>query len=103
MSRCPWKIHWGVGQESTTQCDKDEHLGSPIYTDPEGQVWWGPGADIEHAGPGLPEFPGQRITWLAGDRREYTGHWPGYCANLAGEPHAGGCTLHAGHHGRCAP
>jgi hypothetical protein len=37
------------------------------------------------------------ITWLAGDRRAFTGDWPGYCDTTPG------CTLHARHHGRCAP
>lgn len=93
--RCPWKIHWGVGQESTTQCAKDD-----------GHLPWRIGlmtvkGDIEHeglAGNGI-----TTITWLAGDRREYTGDWPGYCTKLPREVHAGGCTLHLGHHGRCAP
>jgi len=75
---CPWKIHYGASQELTSQCGKQEHL---------------PG-DQEHEGPGLPQFPYQRITWQAGDRREYTGDWPGPCPE---------CTLHLGHHGRHAP
>jgi hypothetical protein len=56
----------------------------------------------EHEGPsGV--MPGQVIIWRAGDRREFTGDWPGYCTRLPGQPLSGGCTLHHGHHGRCAP
>ena len=92
MTRCPWKIHWGMGQESTTQCDKDDH---GVVATPEGPRWYF-GDDYEHSGPGLPQFPDQRIVWQAGDRREYIGDWPGLC------PHQP-CILHTGHHGRHAP
>ena len=98
-SRCPWKIHWGVGQESTTQCDKDEHLGKPVFRTDEGVPYWRPDSDLKHEGPA-----GNGVTtivWLAGDRREYTGDWPGPCPLL--ERGLGNCTLHMGHHGRCAP
>ncbi len=75
--QCPWKIHWGTGLEYTTRCDRTPH------------------ADEHHEGPsGV--FAGQRISWVAGDRREYTGDWPGLCPD---QP----CVLHAGHHGRHAP
>ena len=78
-STCEWKIHFGTGQEMTALCDKERgHLG----------------VDAEHSGEGM--VPGQRITWLAGDRREYTGEWPGLCPD---QP----CILHDGHHGRHAP
>lgn len=76
--RCPWKVHFGVSQDATTQCDRESH------------------ADPDHEGPG-PYFDYQRVSWQAGDRREYTGDWPGPC------PVTPGCTLHLGHHGRCAP
>jgi hypothetical protein len=79
-SRCPWKIHWGTGQESTTQCDRPEHDVT---------------ADPDHEGP-TGVMDGQRVTWVAGDRREYTGEWPGLCPD---QP----CILHAGHRGRHAP
>ncbi len=78
---CPWKIHFGVTLEATTQCDQ-----------PAGHL----PADPGHEGPG-PWTPGQRICWQAGDRREYTGDWPGFCQATPG------CSLHDGHHGRCAP
>lgn len=85
---CPWKIRWGTTAEHTTQCDKGWHSGLGT-----------------HEGPGLVEqFPYQRVEWMAGDRREYKGEWPGYCG--PGETHAdamGICVLPAGHHGRCAP
>lgn len=99
MSRCPWSIRYGTSAETSTQCDKDEHLsqdriGLMTVERREG----------EHSGPGLSQFPGQRIVWQAGDRREYTGDWPGYCIALPGPPHGGGgCCLPAGHHGRHAP
>jgi hypothetical protein len=83
--RCSWKIRYGTSAETITQCDRQEHH------------------DTSHEGPGLPQFPGQRIIWWAGDRREYSGDWPGYCTRLPGEPFEGGCVLPAGHRGRCAP
>lgn len=83
---CDYSVRWGTTAETTTRCAKE------------------PGhADVEHEGPGLPQFPGQTVHWLAGDRREYRGGWPGYCAKLRGEPFNGGCTLPLGHQGRCAP
>jgi hypothetical protein len=93
MTQCPWKIHFGVGQEMTVQCQREEHLPEPgAYAsyDPR----------LEHEG----LFNGiTKINWYEGDRREYTGDWPGNCDKLPGMPMAGGCTLHLGHHGRCAP
>jgi hypothetical protein len=77
--RCPWVIHWGTSQECTTWCDREEHVER---------------GDFDHEGPGL--MRDQRISWQAGDRREYTGEWPGLCPV---QP----CVLHAGHHGRHAP
>jgi hypothetical protein len=47
--RCPFAIHFAT---LTTRCDK------PV------------GHDGPHEGPGLAEFPYQRIEWLQGDRRE---------------------------------
>jgi hypothetical protein len=94
MDRCPWKIRYGTTEETSTQCDRPPHDG------------YRPEPDPQHEGPGLPQFPGQRVLWLAGDRREYTGDWPGYCPKVRGittGPLGGGCTLPAGHHGRCAP
>jgi hypothetical protein len=88
--RCPWTIRYGTSAETTTRCDVDHGRADPD--------------DITHSGPGLPEFPGQRVVWSAGDRREYRGDWPGYCTLLGPAPtFGGGCTLPAGHHGRCAP
>lgn len=87
MPRCPVKIHYGTGHDTHTQCDKDEDH----WDLRRGNA--GP-----HEGPGLPQFPGQRITWLPGDRREYVGEWPGPCADRIP-----GCVLHLGHLGRCAP
>ena len=82
--RCPVKIHYGVSSDTHTQCTKDE-----------GHWDLRTGRDDPHEGPGLPQFPGQRIIWQPGDRREYVGEWPGPCT----QP---GCVLHLGHLGRCA-
>lgn len=43
-------------------------------------------------------YPGSRtdITWAEDDRRTFHGAWPGACSA------ADGCTLPAGHRGRCA-
>jgi hypothetical protein len=83
-TRCPVKIRYGVSAGTHTQCDQDaDHLQA--------------GDADTHEGPGLPEFPYQRIIWYPGDRREYTGEWPGPCDKVPG------CILHLGHHGRCAP
>jgi len=101
-SRCPWRIHWGTTPEATTQCDKPEHVTTvAVDTLAGGRLAVTVEGDGHHDGPGL--YDHQRISWLAGDRREYRGEWPGPCAKLPGQPLAGGCTLHTGHHGRCAP
>jgi hypothetical protein len=78
MVTCPWKIHWGVSQESTTQCSKDDNHPEREHSGPAGN-----GVTV--------------ITWYPGDRRQYTGDWPGGCTK------AGDCMLHNGHHGNCAP
>jgi hypothetical protein len=75
---CPWKIRAWPGDDGTVSCEKDDHL------------------------PGDPRHEGAAsngitvVDWMAGDRREYTGDWPGLC------PHQP-CVLHAGHHGGHAP
>lgn len=52
VRRCPWALR--INETYHTRCDKiaghDEH---------------------RHEGPGLAEFPDQRISWLLGDGREY--------------------------------
>lgn len=53
MTRCPWAIAFGIGR--ATRCHKEA-----------GHI------EHDHEGPGLPEFPYQRVAWLAGDRREFT-------------------------------
>jgi len=53
--RCRHAILFGV--TLTTRCDKDaDHIKGP---------------DGWHEGPGLAEFPYQRVQWLSGDRREF--------------------------------
>ncbi len=94
--RCPWQIQWGMGPESHTWCDKDRHITRiDVHPLPDGRISVDVDGDPHHSGPGI--YPGQRINWQAGDRREHTGGYPGPCMKLAG------CTLHTGHHGRCAP
>lgn len=81
ITECPWKIHWGVDQESTTQCGRGVH------------------ADDHHEGrhPNPANPDGYTvISWHAGDRREYIGKWPGPCDRTPG------CILHKGHVRRCA-
>ena len=94
--QCPWTVRWGVMADSTTRCDKPAHVpeDTPLEAMSEDEY--------THAGPsGV--YPGQRVEWLAGDRREYTGKWPGYCDKIAKPAFGGGCCLPLGHHGRCAP
>jgi hypothetical protein len=100
MSQCPYKIHWGVDQSSTSQCSKQEHAGVvAVNTREDGLFSVSTSGDPHHEGPsGVHE--GQVVSWEAGDRREYTGDWPGPCPKL---PPPRPCTLHDGHHGRCAP
>lgn len=82
--QCPWTIRWIP--YCTTRCDLPVHIAG--------------GQEGQHEGPGLGE--GERIFWYSGDRREYTGQWPGYCDKLGKPPFEGGCALPAGHRGRCA-
>jgi len=81
VTQCPWKIHWAAGQEHTTQCGRNRH------------------SDQHHRGrhPNPDSSTGYTvIQWIAGDRREYTGEWPGPCVETPG------CVLHTRHKGRCA-
>lgn len=50
-------------------------------------------------------YPGSETTihWRSGDRREFTGNFPGYCTKLGSTGGRQNCTLPAGHQGRCAP
>lgn len=93
--RCGWKIRWGTTEAATTACDREHTVPGDwreriaANTEHEGFTGWS---------------PGQRIHWYSGDRREYLGDWPGYCAKVPGKAaFEGGCTLPSGHHGRCAP
>ena len=94
--RCPWTVRWGLTAEHTTQCDRPEHVWN-VHILPAGDrgkyrvEYQG---DPSHSGPsGV--HRGQVVTWQTGDRREYTGMWPGACRFPR-------CVLPAGHHGRCA-
>lgn len=80
MATCGVKMKWGMSSDTITVCDKDaDHVA----------------AGENHAGPGLGEFPDQRIEWMAGDRREFAGEWTP-CKRKPG------CVLCDGHHGNCA-
>lgn len=50
---CPYSIAWGATPTSVSRCHRH------------------PGHGGMHHGPGLPEFPYQRISWAPGDRREF--------------------------------
>lgn len=56
LPRCPWAI--AVGFSLATRCHKPAgHVDGDL--------------DATHEGPGLAEFPYQRVSWFAGDRREF--------------------------------
>ena len=94
MTRCPWKIRWTSGQDA--RCDKDQHVSHVVVTAlPDGRSAVDYEGDPGHASK-LPNGV-TTLSWETGDRREFTGYWPGPCPVLAS------CTLHLGHHGRCAP
>jgi hypothetical protein len=82
--QCPWIIHWAPGHE--TRCEKNDHLPD----------------SAEHRGLAMPGKV-TKIVWFAGDRREYTGPWPGICQRLGDGVKTMGCALPAGHRGQCAP
>lgn len=97
--RCQWKIRWTFGTDA--QCEREHHVDSVVITpEPDGRY------SAVTIGDGQPDThehlahisPSQHVHWQAGDRREFTGDWPGPC-----EGKVPGCVLHAGHHGRCAP
>ena len=104
MARCEWKIRWTFGQDA--RCEHDEHVtGLRVIPEAGGlfsiEYSDSGGHDGEHRAV-LRDFayPGSQtgLTWRAGDRREFAGDWPGPCTGRVA-----GCTLHAGHHGRCQP
>ncbi|MGH3300949.1 MAG: hypothetical protein ACRDOK_04525 [Streptosporangiaceae bacterium] len=86
---CNWSIR-PFSNDTQVDCAKREHLE---LTDPEHQA-----VLRDYAYPGSSTI----ITWLAGDRREFSGSWPGYCTKL-GLHQLSSCKLPAGHGGRCAP
>jgi hypothetical protein len=95
---CPWSIRWTTGQDAS--CDKPEHVHNLVITHtPAGQFTVDYQGDGEHHAVIRDyAYPGSetKLNWKAGDRREFTGDWPGPCTKLTH------CTFHAGHHGRCA-
>lgn len=92
--QCQWKIRWTF--DTDAQCELPHHIdGVAIKHHPNGQfdvftTGEGPPDHYAHVGP-----HNTKMNWAAGDRREFTGEWPGPCTTT-------GCTLHTGHHGRCA-
>lgn len=93
--QCPYKIRWTF--DTDTQCSKPAHVRNfTVAQLPDGRLSVGYDGDGDHEGPSG-YTPGQVISWHAGDRREYTGDWPGPCTKTRG------CTLHTEHFGRCAP
>lgn len=90
---CEWKIRWTFDQDA--QCDRELHIPADIPPEVmEADEAQHHAVILDYA------FEGSRseLTWLAGDRREFTGTWPGPCTGKVP-----GCILHRGHHGRCAP
>lgn len=98
MTGCQYKIRWTFGTDA--QCERDHHVDEVIINERPDKLF-----SVVTVGDGLPDTNehhahigphGTLLSWQAGDRREYTGGWPGPCTRT------GGCTLHTGHHGRCA-
>lgn len=95
--RCDWKR--SLMLLGIVQCDKKLHVaGVRILPAPSGKF------SVEVDGTGDNEhhvtLPNgvTELTWMAGDRGEFQGAWPGLCSGRVP-----GCPLPAGHHGRCAP
>jgi hypothetical protein len=91
--RCTWKARWTFGTD--VRCSKAAHVSNRSITLlPSGQFSTEYEGDGQHRA--LLDNGVTWMTWEAGDRREFEGAWPGPC-KLAD------CTLHDGHHGKCAP
>jgi hypothetical protein len=88
VTGCPWKIR-PFPNPTELQCEREEHLDPPVPPREEHRMVL---KDYAEAG------SESHISWLAGDRREFTGDWPGYCG-LGSPP----CVLPAGHHRGHAP
>lgn len=84
--QCPWSMRPSPNLPQV-DCEKPPHV--PDDEHHEG-VW----RDVAYEGSRT------ELGWLAGDRREFTGPWPGYCR----KPQSSGydCTLPAGHPRLCA-
>jgi hypothetical protein len=96
--RCQYKIRWTSGTDA--QCEKPHHIDQVLIAEAADKRF-----AVTTIGDGVPgteehfaHVGGMRLSWQAGDRREFTGEWPGECTL-----HPAGCTLPSGHHGRCAP
>lgn len=84
---CDWAIR-PFTDRTEVRCEKDHPQGDQEH---EGVV-------RDYAYPGSET----KISWLAGDRREFEGNWPGFCMRLGSTGGRQNCTLPATHHGRCA-
>lgn len=98
--RCQYKIRWTF--DTDAQCEKEHHIDQVIINERSDKLF-----SVVTVGDGLPDTGEHyahvgphrtHMTWSAGDRREFTGEWPGLCTGKVPN-----CTLPLGHHGRCAP
>jgi hypothetical protein len=89
MTGCQFRIR-PFPNPTQVECEKPEHLPD----DPEHEATL-----RDYAYPGSQT----KLTWMSGDRREFTGNFPGYCTNLGSTGGRQNCRLPAGHPGRCAP
>ena len=84
MSQCSTKLAWRNPLGSADihiDCAKEEHLSKVAQSAAVAD------ANRQHEGRWLNTL----VSWLEGDRREYTGEFPGWCA------HTEGCVLPRGH------
>jgi hypothetical protein len=95
---CPSKIR-PFPNDTELACELDAHVPAGTTAadrDPDAPDFWTHRAVLrDYAYPGSETI----VTWKAGDRREFTGDWPGYCRKLG---HLQNSMLPAGHHGSCA-
>lgn len=101
MTQCQYRIRWTFSGDA--QCELEHHIDSVlIYNEqPDGRfsvATVGDGGPETHVHKARVGANGTVLSWNAGDRREYTGEFPGLCTGKIP-----GCTLPLGHHGNCAP
>lgn len=98
MAKCPWSIR-PFPNETQVSCEREEHLDLARQETETGQTPEHKAVLRDYAWPGS----ATEITWLAGDRREFAGNFPGYCTKLGSTGGRQTCTLPAEHRGKCAP